>query len=348
MLHSPDQASNEAGLPVVSKCRSKNGSSASASGSGGCGCKQRSLPAPAVDQTQPLTDAVPAETATLPAAVETAAATATGEEPPAPKSACGCGQHAVESTASAAADAAAGSSCKCQKIRWVRQTHAALGLLFGLFLVEHFTATAMGLRPELFAEHIQGVHAVLRQAPWLEALVFIPLVALVPFGVFLLAKAGLRYNVKKCNRGGKLRFFLQCVSAVVILAFLGFHLLTLRDWGPNFAQAEAARNAHASTLDGSTPAAFATSVWQLWDFLPSTGSHSLLRFIVAAFYLLGVTAVIYHFANGLWTGAIAWGLTPLPSAQLRSLWFSTACGITLLVLGTLGWYAFIVAPWFRA
>ncbi len=340
----PDSSQNKADLQLVSKCRSKNGSLASSSASGGCGCKRRDPPPLAAEETPHLPETASVETATLVAAAETTTGTATIEETP-PKTGCGCGHHAAESTATQTEEAAAGSSCKCQKLRWIRKTHAALGLLFGLFLVEHFTATSLGLRPVLFEQHVQGVHAVLRQMPWLELLVFIPLVALIPFGLYLLAKAGLRYNVKKCNRGGKLRFFLQRISAVMILAFIAFHLLTLRDWGPRFARADAERSTLATVAGNSTPAAFATSVWQIWDFLPSTGAPSPLRCTVAAFYLLGMTAAIYHLANGLWTGAIAWGVTQSPSAQLRSLWVSTAVGIILLLLGTLGWYAFIVAPW---
>ena len=262
-----------------------------------------------------------------------------------PKPACGCGHHATESPASQPEVTAAPSSCKCQKIRWVRKTHAALGLLFGLFLVEHFTATALGLRPNLFEQHIQGVHAVLIERPWLEFLVFVPLVALVPFGLYLLVKSGLRYNVKKCNRGGKLRFFLQRVSAVAILAFLAFHLLTLRDWGTWYTRAEAERTTLSGTALNSAPAVFATSVWQIWAFLPDTAGRSVDRYIVTGFYFLGMAAVIYHLANGLWTGAIAWGLTASPAAQQRSLWSFTAFGIVLFVLGTLGWYAFLVASW---
>ena len=232
-------------------------------------------------------------------------------------------------------------------MRWVRRTHSACGLVFGVFVVEHLAATALGLRPQLFEQYIRGLHAGLRQTPWLEVLVFLPLLTLVPFGIYLLAKAGLRYNVKKCKRGGKLRFFLQRVSAVVILAFIAFHLLTLRNWGPWSAKA-APTNAVSTATDDSAKTAFATSVRQVWDFLPSTETPSPVRFAVMAFYLLGTAAVIYHLANGLWTGAIAWGLTQSAVSQQRSLWAFIAFEIMLLLLGVLGWCAFIVAPWSRA
>ena len=328
----PDNAHSEAGLPLVRKCSSKNGSSASTSG--GCGCKQRGLPSSAADELPPLPETPSVEPANLLAAAETAVetATATMDETPSPEAACGCGHHPAESTAPQEADAAVGSTCKCQKLLWIRKTHSACGLIFGLFLVEHLTATALGLRPGLFEPYMHGVHAAVRQTPWLEVLVFLPLVTLIPFGLFLLAKAGLRYNVKKCKRGGKLRFFLQRLSAVVILAFIAFHLLTLRDWGP-------------WSPHDSRNTAYATSVRQIWSFSPSADASSPLRFAATVFYLLGTVAVTYHLANGLWTGAIAWRWTQSDGSQQQSLAACTAFGIMLLVLGMLGWYAFILAPW---
>ncbi len=344
MSHLPDNSQNEAGLPVVRKCRLKNGSQASAAGSGGCGCKSRSLPPPAEDEPPP--ENTPAETSAVLAAAEATTGTATMEESSPAEAACGCGHHAAESTAPQKAEEAGSGACKCQKLRWIRRTHSAFGLVFGAFLVEHLAATALGLQPGIFEPYMRGVHAAIRQTPWLEVLVFLPLVMLVPFGLYLLAKAGLRYNVKKCKRGGKLRYFLQRVSAVVILAFIAFHLLTLRNWGPWSANAEAPKSAALTTAADSTTA-FATSVRQIWDFLAFSGVP-LTRFAVTLFYLLGTVAVIYHFTNGLWTGAIAWGLTPSDSSQQQSLWALTAFGVILLVLGSLGWYAFIVAPWSRA
>ena len=265
------------------------------------------------------------------------------EESP-PQAACGCGHHAAESVAPQQSAGAAGGACKCQKLLWIRQTHSACGLIFGVFVVEHLSATALGLRPGLFGQYMHGVHAAIRQTPWLEVLVFLPLATLAPLGLYLLAKAGLRYNVKKCKRGGKLRFFLQRLSAIAILAFLAFHLLTLRNWGPWSAGTEAAKGTAATIADNSTAAAFTTSVRQIWGFLPSANASSPLRIAVIVFYLLGTAAVAYHLANGLWTGAIAWGLTRSDGLQGRSFWACTALGIMLLVLGTLGWYAFLIAP----
>ena len=237
-----DSSQDGAGLPVVRKCRSKDGSQPSASGSRGCGCKSRSLPRPTVDEPPPLENTL-AETSAVLAAAETTTGIATMEDTPPAEAACGCGHHVTGSTVPQRAEEAGGGACKCQKMRWIRRTHSACGLVFGAFLVEHLAATALGLQPALFEQYMHGVHAALRQTPWLELLVFLPLVTLVVFGFYLLAKAGLRYNVKKCKRGGKLRFFLQRVSAVVILAFIAFHLLTLRNWGPWSASAKASTSA---------------------------------------------------------------------------------------------------------
>ena len=336
MPYSFDESPGQSRLPLVSKCQAKNGAQSSAAGSGGCACKRR-LASPTPDETLP--EPVVVETTALLVAAETA--TATMDETPATgAAACGCGHHAAESAASQQAEGTAASLCKCQKLLWIRRTHSACGLIFGLFLVEHLAATALGLRPELFEPYMRGVHAAVRQTPWLEILVFFPLAMLIPFGLFLLAKAGLRYHVKKCKRGGKLRFFLQRVSAVVILAFIAFHLLTLRNWGPWSAATEATRDA-VSTPGHAATTALATAAGQIWAFLPAAASS--VRFVVTAFYLLGTAAAVYHFANGLWTGGIAWGFTPSDGAQQRSIRACTVLGIMLLMLGTLGWFALVVA-----
>ena len=51
----------------------------------------------------------------------------------------------------------------------------------------------------------------------------------------------------------------------------------------------------------------------------------------AVFYLVGVTAAVYHFANGLWTAAITWGLTISATAQQR--WGYACAGIGAMLFG---------------
>jgi succinate dehydrogenase / fumarate reductase cytochrome b subunit len=341
MSRSLDASENKAGLPGAGKCSSKDGSQGTAAGAEGCACKRRGTPSPTAEGLPPSV-ASEVESAAMPPAMETANA----EEPPPQKAACGCGHHTAESTAPEQAEAtAAEGTCGCQKLLWIRRTHSACGLVFGAFLVEHLAATALGLRPGLFEQYMRKVHAALVQAPWLEALVFLPLAALVPFGVYLLTKAGLRYDVKKCKRGGKMQYFLQRASAVAILAFLAFHLLTLRAWEPRSAGTDAWKETDPTAAD-STRAAFAAGVQQIWGFLPRADAPSSRHLAVAVFYLSGTAAAIYHFSNGLWSGAIAWGWTQSAASQQRSLWAFTAWGILLGVLGALGWYAFVVVPFF--
>ena len=51
------------------------------------------------------------------------------------------------------------------------------------------------------------------------------------------------------------------------------------------------------------------------------------------FYLVSVLALVFHFANGLWTAAITWGLTVSEPAQRRWGWVCAAVGLGLAGLG---------------
>ncbi len=65
----------------------------------------------------------------------------------------------------------------------------------------------------------------------------------------------------------------------------------------------------------------------------STAQHfqqsTLGTAFIAAFYLVCVLALVYHFANGLWTAAITWGLTVSVHAQRR---WGYVCGAVGLML----------------
>ena len=70
--------------------------------------------------------------------------------------------------------------------------------------------------------------------------------------------------------------------------------------------------------------------WSFWGLMPTfdpqlrrVPPRSTSRTVrgdsfAAVFYLVGVLAIVFHFANGLWTAAITWGLTISATSQ-RSL-----------------------------
>jgi succinate dehydrogenase / fumarate reductase cytochrome b subunit len=85
--------------------------------------------------------------------------------------------------------------------------------------------------------------------------------------------------------------------------------------------------------------------WDYWGVLPafdgehaasSTAAHLTtgpLGAIVPLFYLVSVLALVFHFANGMWTAAITWGMTVSVAAQRRWGWVCTAVGLGLAAMG---------------
>jgi succinate dehydrogenase / fumarate reductase cytochrome b subunit len=56
-------------------------------------------------------------------------------------------------------------------------------------------------------------------------------------------------------------------------------------------------------------------------------------FVVPIIYAVGVLATVYHFANGLFTMGITWGLWISPKAQEKAKWVTTVFGAGLAVVG---------------
>jgi succinate dehydrogenase / fumarate reductase cytochrome b subunit len=65
---------------------------------------------------------------------------------------------------------------------------------------------------------------------------------------------------------------------------------------------------------------------------------------VFGFYLAGLWLAVAHFANGLATAAISWGLTTSAAAQRRFGWVCAGVGLLLGVIGTHGLVGYLIAP----
>ncbi|HEY1068403.1 MAG TPA: succinate dehydrogenase, partial [Pirellulales bacterium] len=64
----------------------------------------------------------------------------------------------------------------------------------------------------------------------------------------------------------------------------------------------------------------------------STAGMALQNVVVVVLYAIGITACVYHLANGIWTMGITWGVWTSPRAQRRASYVCTGFGILLMVV----------------
>ena len=121
-----------------------------------------------------------------------------------------------------------------------------------------------------------------------------------------------RPNNLKYGTLRNLKYTLQRLAGLGLLLFLGAHVIKAR----------------------ILPATEGTHVtWQ--------GMHEALSEpITFAVYVLGLLAVSFHLANGLWGSALTFGLTVGPKAQKRMEWFSMLTFLGLLGMSAMALYGF--------
>ncbi|MCX5658824.1 MAG: hypothetical protein NTW19_03780 [Planctomycetota bacterium] len=202
----------------------------------------------------------------------------------------------------------------------LRRLHSLTGILpVGVFVCFHlFTNFQMVFGT--FQHEVEWIHS-------LPALLITEV-----FGLWLPiafhAALGLAYtfgglpNTRTYKYGDNWRYTLQRTTGMLALIFIFFHIATLR-WGWTFFglidTPFVVTGPHGSQLAlASTAMAFQGE---------STG-HLVA---VTSLYVIGVYSVVYHWANGLWTAAITWGLTVSVASQKRWGAVCLGLGLTLAV-----------------
>lgn len=101
------------------------------------------------------------------------------------------------------------------------------------------------------------------------------------------------------------RYTLQRLTGYIAIFYIFYHIATLR-WGWTF----------LSPTDEPWSHTAAASTFSL-ALRGQAQGISAAGLAVSLFYFIGVTASVFHLANGLWTAAITWGLTVSEAAQRR-------------------------------
>lgn len=189
----------------------------------------------------------------------------------------------------------------------LRRLHSLCGVLpIGVFLVVHLWTNLQAIRGRDAFRHAVGEIQTIPALPLIELVAIIaPLTFHAFYGLVIAAQA--RFNVQRYGYTRNWLFLLQRASGLVAFVFLVVH----------FGQFRAAK------LLGSLR-------WEAFYDRLSVGLGSPGMF---ALYLLGVTASVFHFANGLWTAGQTWGLASSDRARRRTAVGFALFGLALWLVG---------------
>ncbi|MHC4210587.1 MAG: succinate dehydrogenase/fumarate reductase transmembrane subunit [Planctomycetota bacterium] len=206
----------------------------------------------------------------------------------------------------------------------LRRLHSLTGVFpIGVFLFPHLitNSTIIWARWLNSAHHGDaGVETFQHEVNWIHGL---PFLVLIEFGVLFVPIAfhallgiwfalGAGSNVRHYGYEGNWRYTLQRITGYLGVIFIFMHITALRfGW------------TYGGLMPAFVPEAAASSTaLHFQDSILST-------LLMAAIYMVCVLSLVYHFANGLWTAALTWGLTVSVGAQRRWGYICTAVGLAL-------------------
>lgn len=201
----------------------------------------------------------------------------------------------------------------------IRRVHSLSGLLpVGLYMTMHLTVNStILLGAETFQKQVDQIHSLGALLPFIEwGAIFLPLIFHAVVGVWICFEANPNTANYPFNKNW--RYTLQRISGMVAFVYILFHILHLHRYGLPLNQ-WFGLDGWFGRFDAHHAAASAAA--------------ALESVVVKGVYAIGVLACVYHFANGLWTMGITWGVWVSPKAQARADRVITVFGVLLLLVG---------------
>jgi succinate dehydrogenase / fumarate reductase, cytochrome b subunit len=193
-----------------------------------------------------------------------------------------------------------------------RRLHSLLGVIpVGLFLVQHLVINHFATGGE---ESFNKAAHFMESLPFryfLEIfIIFLPLLFHAIYGIYIAFTA--KNNASRYGFFRNWMFVLQRVTGIITLIFVVWHV-----WETRLA------------------AAFGAEVnFQMMENILSNP-------FMLVFYIIGVVSTIFHFANGLWSFAVSWGITVTPRSQQITTYVTIVIFIALSIVGLRAIFAFV-------
>ncbi|RDW21635.1 succinate dehydrogenase cytochrome b558 subunit [Oceanobacillus chungangensis] len=174
-----------------------------------------------------------------------------------------------------------------QREYFYRRLHSLLGVVpIGIFLVQHLVVNHFAVYGEESFNTAAGFMGNLPFVLLLEIfIIYLPILYHAILGVYIALTAN--YSLKNYGYFRNWMFALQRITGLITLVFIAWHVWETRvQIGLGNAEVE------YSLMEG-----ILSSPFMLW------------------FYLIGVISTVFHFANGLWSFCVSWGITQSQKSQ---------------------------------
>lgn len=187
-----------------------------------------------------------------------------------------------------------------------RKLHSLLGVVpIGIFLLQHLFINSFILRgPDAFNAAAEFMYHLPFRIVLETFLIFLPLLYHGIYGLYIAFQG--QYNTLNYGFFRNWMFILQRVTGVILIVFIAWHV-----WET--------RVAAALGVD--------VNAQMMIDILSSP--------LMVAIYVIGVVAAAFHFANGMWSFCVTWGITVGPKAQRISTYIWMGVFVILAVGGSL-------------
>lgn len=203
----------------------------------------------------------------------------------------------------------------------MRKLHQLSGIFpLGIFLLEHFYTNSKALGGAAdFNKAVTDLQAI----PYILFVeifgIFIPLMYHAIYGLVITVES--RPNNLVYPYARNWFYLVQRITGVILFFFITFHLLNFR----------------FGLIPGLNELAVAHHPDQAFAIVERE-FRMVPIFIV---YMIGITATVWHFANGIWLFLVDWGITIGERAQRLTGYACIGFGVVLLFVGINAAVAFI-------
>jgi succinate dehydrogenase / fumarate reductase cytochrome b subunit len=194
-----------------------------------------------------------------------------------------------------------------------RKLHQLTGILpLGLFLLEHFYTNSKAMTG---AADFNNAVRDLQSIPYVIFIeiggIFVPLIYHAVYGLFITWE--MRPNNVAYPYPRNWFYTIQRVTGIILFFFITFHVLNFR----------------FGLVPGLNEVSVAEHPNQAFDIV----SGEFRNWAIFAVYVVGITATVWHLANGLWLFAVDWGIVIGERAQRVAGYACIAVGLLLLAVG---------------